>query len=162
MKKVKVYSAFDRPDHEGYDFFDEMSPVQQHFRDQSDINFIVDYWTRTGTFSSINPNPARYFDCTVVQDYQSALDTLCKADEILESMTPQQRAKFHNDPVAFIEYFSDPSNFDELKALESKASLKNQDAERAPSSGVRQNGDSETSSFEPAVLPNQSKDLSLA
>lgn len=117
MKKVKVYSSFDKPDHEGYDFYDEMCPVQQHFRDQSDINFIVDYWTRTGNYSSVNANPARYVDCTIVQDYQSALDTLCKADEILQTMTPQQRMKFHDDPVAFIEYFSDPVHYEELKAL---------------------------------------------
>lgn len=141
-KKVKVYSAFDRPDHKGYDFFDEQSPVQQHFRDQADVNFIVDYWTRTGNYTSVNPNPPRYVDCSVVQDYQSALDTLCRADEILESMTPQQRAKFHNDPVAFVEYFSDPANSDELRLFEA-SSLKNQDAERAPSSGVTQVGDFE-------------------
>lgn len=154
MKKVKVYSAFDRPDHEGYDFFDEMSPVQQHFRDQSDINYIVDYWTRTGNFNSVNPSPARYVDCTVVQDYQSALDTLCKADEILDSMTPQQRAKFHNDPVAFIEYFSDPSKADELRSLD-PASFRNQDGERAPLSGASQTGDLETLPNSETVLSGQ-------
>lgn len=159
MKKVKVYSAFDRPDHEGYDFFDEMSPVQQHFRDQSDINFIVDYWTRTGNFNSVNPSPARYVDCTVVQDYQNALDTLCKADEILESMTPQQRAKFHNDPVAFIEYFSDPSKIDELKVLD-KGVSQPQYAERAPHSGATHN--EAVTPFSNADLPNQSEGLNLA
>lgn len=159
MKKVKVYSAFERPDHDGYDFFDEMSPVQQHFRDQSDINFIVDYWTRTGNFNSVNPGSARYVDCTVVQDYQSALDTLCKADEILDSMTPQQRARFHNDPIAFIEYFSDPSKIDELKALD-QGILQTQYAERAPHSGATHNEAATPSGN--AVSPNQIEGSNLA
>ncbi|ALS03800.1 VP3 [Gokushovirus WZ-2015a] len=158
MKKVKVYSAFDRPDHEGYDFFDEMSPVQQHFRDQSDINFIVNYWSRTGNFSSVNPIPARYVDCTAVQDYQNALDTLCKADEILEAMTPQQRLRFHNDPIAFIEYFSDPANIDELKALDRGLQL--HPKERAPHSGATQ--DDAVSSSLNAVEPHQVADKHLA
>lgn len=128
-KKVKVYSAFDKPDHEGYDFFDEMSPVQQHFRDQSDVNYIVDYWSRTGTFNSVNSNPAKYVDCTVVQDYQKALDILSDADRILESLPPAQRLKFHDDPVAFVEYFSDPANSAEFEALVSSDSLGNKTAQ---------------------------------
>lgn len=131
-KKVKVYSAFDKPDHEGYDFFDEMSPVQQHFRDQSDVNYIVDYWSRTGTFNSVNSSPAKYVDCTVFQDYQKALDILSDADRILESLPPAQRLKFHDDPVAFVEYFSDPAHVEEFEILAGRGSF----ADKTPQSPV--------------------------
>ena len=116
--KVKVYSAFDRPTSQGYDFFDPLSPVQQYFRDESDINNIVAYWSRTGDYNAFNQNrPSRYVDCSIVQDFESALNTLIKAEDILKTMSPADRLRFQDDPVAFIEHFSDPAHSSELEKL---------------------------------------------
>lgn len=116
-KNIKVFSAFDVPEVEGYDFRDENCPVVQYFRDEADINNIVYLWSEGRAAPSPARLPARYVDCTQIEDFQHALDVLCDAEEILDSMSPVQRAKFQDDPVAFVEYFSDPANKQEYESL---------------------------------------------
>lgn len=139
-KKIKVYSAFDKPEDTGYDFYDPLSPVQQYFKDECDINNIVAYWSRTGDYNAFNPNrPSRYVDCSIVQDFESALNTLIKAEDILKTMSPADRLRFQDDPVAFIEHFSDPTNSEELeKIVNSKEKL-----ETTPPTENSQVGDSQ-------------------
>lgn len=133
-KSVKVYSAFDIPDHEGCDFFDENSPVIQYFRDESDINNIVHLWSQGRVDPTPTRIPARYVDCTQIEDFQHALDVLCDAEEILDTLSPAQRAKFHDDPVSFVEYFSDPSHEKEFLALTGSTSSLTKPAAPQPSS----------------------------
>lgn len=124
MKKdYKVYSMFDVPDHDAYDFSDENSPVVQYFRDEADINNIVHLWSN-GAIPAPSRVPPRYVDCTQVEDFQYALDVLCEAEDILDSMSPAQRSRFHDDPVTFVEYFSDPAHEKEYEALMSRSNLK--------------------------------------
>lgn len=124
VNKIKVYSAFDKPEHPGYDFYDPRSPVQQYFRDESDVNNIVAYWTRTGDYTAYShQRPARYVDCSVLQDFEHALNTIVKAEDILSNMDPVERLKFQDDPIAFIEHFADPVNKESFeKVLSSQES----------------------------------------
>lgn len=117
MKKdYKIFSAFDVPEHSGYDFTDDNCPVVQYFRQEADINNIVHLWSN-GNIPMPTRVPPRYVDCTQIEDFQHALDVLCDAEEILDSMSPAQRSKFQDDPVSFIEYFSDPEHQKEYESL---------------------------------------------
>lgn len=118
MRKVdvKIYSAYELPDAEAYDFRDEDCPVVQYLRDESDVNNIVSLWSK-GVLPSPNRLPQRYVDCTQIEDFQHALDVLCDAEDILDQMTASQRARFQDDPVSFIEYFSDPAHEEEFRNL---------------------------------------------
>lgn len=141
MKRdYKIFSAFDVPDHEGYDFTDDNCPVVQYFKQEADINNIVHLWSN-GNIPMPSRVPPRYVDCTQIEDFQYALDVLCDAEEILDSMTPAQRSKFQDDPVSFIEYFSDPENHKEFETL--SFSLNQQ---RSPS-GTMEKGSPSSSSL---------------
>lgn len=115
-REYKIFSAFDVPDHEAYDFSDDNCPVVQYFRDESEINNIVRLWSN-GAVPPPSRIPPRYVDCTQIEDFQHALDVLCDAEEMLDSMTPAQRSRFQDDPVSFIEYFSDPEHHKEFESL---------------------------------------------
>lgn len=119
--KVLVRSAF------GYDaeavslesglhFGDEPSLTQQQFAADCDINNILDKWSRTGEL----PMSARlpdYGDFTGPSDYAEALALVREADEQFSGLDAKVRARFSHDPAQFLEFMTDPANYDEAVAL---------------------------------------------
>ena len=92
------------------------SLTQQQFRDESDINNIVDRFMKTGHL----PNPAsmpQYVDYEGVFDFQSAMNVVRQADENFMRMDAKVRSRFHNSPQEFLEFFADPANIDEAVRL---------------------------------------------
>ena len=92
------------------------SLTQQQFRDESDINNIVDRFMKTGHL----PNPAsmpQYVDYEGVFDFQSAMNVVRQADENFMRMDAKVRARFHNSPQEFLEFFANSDNGDEAVRL---------------------------------------------
>lgn len=94
----------------------DASLTQQQFRDETDINNIVDLFMKTGHI----PTPAsmpQYIDYEGVFDYQSAMNVVRQADENFMRMDAKLRARFHNSAQEFLEFFGDPANTDEAVRL---------------------------------------------
>lgn len=92
------------------------SLTQQQFAEESDINFIVDRFMKTGHI----PTPAsmpQYADYDGIFDFQSAMNVVRQADENFMRMDAKVRARFHNSPQEFLEFFADPANADEAVRL---------------------------------------------
>jgi phage internal scaffolding protein len=92
------------------------SLTQQQFRDESDINNIVDRFMKTGHL----PDPVsmpQYIDYEGVFDFQSAMNVVRQADENFMRMDAKVRARFHNSPQEFLEFFADPANTEEAVRL---------------------------------------------
>ena len=92
------------------------SLTQQQFRDESDINTIVDRFMKTGHL----PDPVsmpQYVDYEGVFDFQSAMNVVRQADENFMRMDAKVRARFHNSPQEFLEFFANPANSDEAVRL---------------------------------------------
>ena len=66
---VKIRKVFDESTHEGV-VFKEASLTQQHFKDECDINHILDMYTRTGELP-LNPKEMKYADVSSITDYAS-------------------------------------------------------------------------------------------
>lgn len=95
---------------------DDPSLTQQQFKDESDINTIVDRFMKTGHL----PDPVsmpQYVDYEGVFDFQSAMNVVRQADENFMRMDAKVRARFHNSPQEFLEFFADPANADEAVRL---------------------------------------------
>jgi phage internal scaffolding protein len=116
MKFASAYDNFDdRSDEFGLKCLDD-SLTQQQFRDESDINTIVDRFMKTGHL----PNPVsmpQYVDYEGVFDFQSAMNVVRQADENFMRMDAKVRARFHNSPQEFLEFFADPANTEEAVRL---------------------------------------------
>jgi phage internal scaffolding protein len=94
----------------------DASLTQQQFKDESDINNIVDRFMKTGHL----PDPVsmpQYVDYEGVFDFQSAMNVVRQADENFMRMDAKVRARFHNSPQEFLEFFADPANQEEAVRL---------------------------------------------
>jgi phage internal scaffolding protein len=94
----------------------DASLTQQQFAAESDINNIVDTFMKTGHL----PDPVsmpQYVDYEGVFDFQTAMNVIRQADENFMRMDAKVRARFHNSPQEFLEFFADPANRDEAVRL---------------------------------------------
>lgn len=84
--------------------------TQQHFKDECDINIIVDRFTRTGLVTNINPREPLYMDVSNVPDYITAFNIVTAAQESFDSLPSDVRKFFDNNPSNMVEFVQDPSN----------------------------------------------------
>lgn len=92
------------------------SLTQQQFKDEADINVIVDRFMKTGHL----PDPVsmpQYVDYEGVFDFQSAMNVVRQADENFMRMDANVRSRFHNSPQEFLEFFANPDNAAEAVRL---------------------------------------------
>jgi phage internal scaffolding protein len=96
--------------------FAKPSRTQQHFRDECDINRILERFNVTGQLPIGSVQP-QYGDFSGITDYQSALNAVMAAQDSFLELPAKVRARFDNDPALFVEFASDEANRDEMKAL---------------------------------------------
>lgn len=94
----------------------DKSLAQQHFKEECDINTIVDRFLKTGELPSDVRMP-RYGDFTGIHDYKTAMDAITKAQSAFMEMPAQIRNRFHNDPQEFVAFCSDDANREEAAKM---------------------------------------------
>lgn len=95
---------------------DDASLTQQQFKEDSDINTIVDRFMKSGVLPT-PVNMPQYVDYEGIFDYQSAMNSVRAADEQFMRMDAKVRARFNNSPQEFLAFFADPANTDEAIRL---------------------------------------------
>ena len=110
MPKVKIYSRFNTPVIPGLSCTDK-TRTQQHFRNECDINMIVQRAINTGNTQVFTTTQrAQYYDCSAYSDYQSALEMLDNVADDFYSLPSRIRKEFGNDPDKYVSFMSDPRN----------------------------------------------------
>ena len=116
---MKLFSAYDKFDihseKTGLSCLDS-SLTQQQFKEESDINTIVDRFMKSGVL----PDPVlmpQYVDFEGVFDFQSAMNVVRQADENFMRLDAKVRARFNNSPQEFLEFFANPDNAQEAVLL---------------------------------------------
>jgi len=97
----------------GIDCSGDVVLVQQSFARESDINYIVGQYVKTGVLPSLDPLKAVYQDCPTLT-YHEALNLVVAAEEAFLTVPADVRAKFQNDPGRFVDFVIDPANHDQL------------------------------------------------
>ena len=113
---VKIYSRFKKPPSNG---LSEFSPTrtQQHFKDETDINKIIQRAINTGdTTVFTTTQRAQYYDVSSFDGYQEALNRIADVEDDFYSLPSRVRNEFGNDPDKYVEFMSDPANI--AKAVE--------------------------------------------
>lgn len=95
---------------------DDPSLTQQQFKEESDINTIVDRFLKSGVLPTAATMP-QYVDYEGVFDFQSAMNVVKAADDNFMRLDAKVRARFNNSPQAFLEFFANPENVDEAIRL---------------------------------------------
>ena len=111
-------NAYERGVHKGL-AFSEPSMTQQHFRDECDVNTIIDRYTRTGVIPSelVNSAAGVYGDFSDVGDFMQMQEKLLKAKASFGSLPSAIRDRFHDNPGELIDFVKDPNNYDEAVKL---------------------------------------------
>jgi phage internal scaffolding protein len=95
---------------------EEPSLAQQHYKDECDINTILQKFNITGLLPE-SPLSPRYGDFTGIGDYHTALNRVIAAQDEFEALPAQIRARFDNDPSKLIEFLEDETNRPEAEKL---------------------------------------------
>lgn len=94
----------------------EPTMAQQQFKDEADINTIMERFGRTGELVAPVRVP-EYGDFSQVVDYHSAMNAVRSAQEGFMAMPANIRARFNNDPGRFVDFVMDEGNRAEAIAL---------------------------------------------
>jgi phage internal scaffolding protein len=95
---------------------EEPTLAQQHFKEECDINTILQKFSITGLLPEAPLSP-RYGDFTGIGDYHTALNRVMAAQDEFEALPAQIRARFENDPFKLIEFLEDENNRPEAEEL---------------------------------------------
>lgn len=98
-------------------FFEGPGRTKQSFRDECDINTILRKYVKSGFLSHVRDNPGQYGDFSDVDDYHTALNKICEANEGFLTLPSELRSRFSNDPSELIAFLANPDNRDEAIAL---------------------------------------------
>jgi len=87
--------------------------TKQSFKDETNINNIIEKHTRMGTLSHLEQWSGQYGDLSDF-DFQEAQNQIAHANSMFEQLPPAIRNQFQNSPERFFEYVNDPENKDDL------------------------------------------------
>ena len=112
---MKIYSIYDVPEDVGIEFTEE-TMTQQQFKDESDTNFIVGQFVKTGVLPNVNMNPS-YMDLSNVPSYRDALEFIAHAEDSFMALPALVRQEFDNDPGLFLDFVDNPDNYSRCQEL---------------------------------------------
>ncbi len=108
-----------------YTIYDHLSPVSpnggvsctdQQYLKECDINQILKTYGATGKLS-VNLRSGVSGDFSEVGDFQSCLDKINRAKDEFAALPSDIRARFGNDPVAYVDFVLNPANTEECIRL---------------------------------------------
>lgn len=92
------------------------SLAQQNFKDEVDINVLLERFKVTGQLPQNVVLPT-YGDFTGLSDYQTAMAAVLRAKDQFNALPPDIRNRFANNPQQFLEFCSDEANLPELRKM---------------------------------------------
>lgn len=98
----------------GLDSSGEESMTQQHFKDECDINTIVNRFLQSGVPEMPSFNP---IDVSEITDFHSALNMIRDAQEQFNALPSDLRERFHNEPARLVDFVKNPENRAEALAI---------------------------------------------
>lgn len=91
--------------------------AKQSMKKDCDINNILRKYKKTGHLPELIKRNAQYGDFSQIEDYQTSLNTVKKAQEQFDSLSAEVRKKFENDPAKMLDFVSNPENIEEMYNL---------------------------------------------
>jgi phage internal scaffolding protein len=88
---------------------EEKTLTQQQFKDEADINNIIDRFVKTGDLPQVSTLPT-FQNFEGIFDYHTAQNALIEAEKAFMTLPAKIRDSFDNDPQQLIEFISDESN----------------------------------------------------
>ncbi len=96
------------------DLQDEHPLTEQHHKEACDIHNIMARYDATGLLEHVNQHQGTYGDFTSAPDLLEAHRAIQETQEMFDSLPSKMRREFGDDPVNYIEFMQNPSNYDQI------------------------------------------------
>ena len=94
------------------------SCTQQHFKDECDVNRIIERYQATGVLEHVRNNEARYGQAPSGDDFQKMVEQIAEARSLFEELPSKARQHFNHNPVEFLDYIQGDPDLDILDKLD--------------------------------------------
>lgn len=111
---MKIRNAYTRGNGPTIDCGETLT--EQAHKNETDMNYILRDYAKTGFLKHAQKHEGRYDDVTVT-DFQDALLTVNNTQNMFNQLPAQIRDRFANNPAQFLEYVSNPANENEMATL---------------------------------------------
>lgn len=112
---MELFSAYNRKPRKGI-VFEGKSLTQQHFKNEVDINQIIERAEKSG-FISVSDKSPMYGDFTGLANFREARQMVVDAQEAFEALPAKIRQRFNNDPQELVDFVDNPENEEEAIEL---------------------------------------------
>ncbi|AXL14750.1 internal scaffolding protein [Microviridae sp.] len=92
------------------------SMTKQSFADETNINFIVAQYHKTGMLQHREETQGNYGEFTSI-DYKDAMDIITSADQTFASLPSSTRNRFNNSVQEFLDFVNDPDSELEMRSM---------------------------------------------
>lgn len=93
------------------------SRTKQSFKEECNVNSILDRYRRTGQLTHVRVSLGQYGDFTQFNDYQEAINLVLDAQQQFDQLPAHLRERFGNSPEHLIRFVADPNNYQEALKL---------------------------------------------
>ena len=111
--RVKVCTLNDMP-----------SMTDQQWKDETDVNKIIEKHKKVGVISHLSKKQGQYADMSNISSLQESLIKIQSASMKFKELPQELRDKIHNDPLQLEGFLTDPKNNEYLESLGLKSSKK--------------------------------------
>ena len=91
---------------------DEPTKVQQHFKDETNINVIVRRFQQTGQ-APVTTGQPQYLDLYNLPSFQEAQNIVIDVSQKFAALPAKIRTRFENNPEKLLEFIDNKENLDE-------------------------------------------------
>jgi phage internal scaffolding protein len=99
--------------------FDDDPITQQQFKNECDINYIVNRYLQTGYVNPMlvkNGQPV-FGDVSTIQGYKEAQDQIHEAARMFMELPAKIRDRFEHDPLKLLQFVANNDNYEEAVRL---------------------------------------------
>lgn len=115
--KVKIFSLYGEQPPKVGQRFKQPSMTQQHFKDECDVNRIMQRYEETGNWGEQTNVRPQFGDFSTEFDFRQAQETVIAAAEAFAALPSRVRKRFNNDPAELLEFVMDEKNREEAVFL---------------------------------------------
>jgi hypothetical protein len=95
---------------------EDASLTQQQFKEDSDINVIIERFGVTGNLPIVTTQPMAG-DFTGVEDFQTAVQAVREAEANFMTLPAKIRERFGQDSQKFVDFCVDPANIEAVREM---------------------------------------------
>lgn len=93
------------------------TPVQKQFKEETDINRIMEKYQKGEAITHLNKRRGVYGDFSDHKDYQNSLNSVLSAQKAFMALPSKTRKRFRNDPQELIDFLGNKDNYNEAVEL---------------------------------------------